>query len=190
MWKGRSAIPAHSVKGDDVNHEIERTFNELEALRDHYFKTEEFNGDIYKRAEPDKWSIGEVIYHCYLLLRLTRQFSQVYLPAARLFIKAGGIKTAEQNGHMHNIYAGPTMKAPKILEPKMDRRYSKGELRLMLEEETEKLKKQVTGLSDREAYTIRYPDPVPNWPNVVQMIKVGYIHEKHHYNVLMERERR
>lgn len=171
-----------------MNHEIEKAFKELEALRDDYFQTEEFNGDIYNRAEPDKWSIGEAIYHCYLLVKLTRQFSEVYLPMAKLFIKIGGIKAREQNGHMHNIYAGPTMKAPKILEPKMERRYSKGELRLMLEEETEKLKSMVSGLTDREAYTIRYPDPVPGWPNVVQMIKVGLIHEQHHYDVLMKRE--
>lgn len=173
-----------------MNHEIEKAFKELEALRDDYFQTEEFNGDIYKRAEPDKWSIGEVIYHCYLLLKLARQFSEIYLPMAKLVIKIGGIKAREQNGHMHNIYAGPTMKAPKILEPEMERRYSKGELRLMLEEETEKLKSVVSGLTDREAYAIRYPDPVPGWPNVVQMIKVGLIHEQHHYDILMKRERR
>ena len=40
----------------------------------------------------------------------------------------------------------------------MDEKYSKGELRLMLEEETGKLKKLVQNLSDDEAYTIRYPD--------------------------------
>ena len=173
-----------------MNREIEKTFEELEALRNHYFSTKEFNGDIYKRAVADKWSIGEVIYHCYLLLRFTRQFSQIYLPAARAAIKIGGIKAGEHNGHMDNIYAGPTMKAPKILEPDMERRYSKGELRLMLEEETEKLKVLVEDLTDTEAYTIRYPDPVPDYPNVVQAIKVGLIHEKHHYNVLIKRERR
>ncbi|CAM4333245.1 DinB family protein [Lacicoccus alkaliphilus] len=173
-----------------MNKEIEKTFDELEALRNQYFSTKEFNGDIHKRAVPDKWSIGEVIYHCYLLVKFTRQFSQIYLPAARAAVKIGGMKAEEHDDHMDNIYAGPTMKAPKILEPDMGREYSKGELRLMLEEETEKLKVLVQDLTDTEAYTIRYPDPVPDYPNIVQAMKVGLIHEKHHYNVLMERERR
>lgn len=172
-----------------MNKEIRQAFDELEALRDEYFKTDEFNGNIYRRTHSDKWSIGEVIYHCYLLMKLTRQASEVYLPVSRLFIKISRFKAREYNGEMENIYAGPTMKAPKILEPDMDRRYSKGALRLMLEEETGKLKEMVRDLNDDEAYTIRYPDPVPDCPNVVQTVKLLLIHEKHHYDVLMERER-
>lgn len=172
-----------------MNEEIRKSFDELEVLRDEYFKTAEFNGEIHKRVQNDKWSIGEVIYHCYLLLKLTRQASEVYLPVSRLLIKMSIFKTEEHNGEMENIYAGATMKAPKFLEPDMDRRYSKGELRLMLEEETEQLKKLVQNLSDDEAYSIRYPDPIPDYPNVVQTVKLLLIHEKHHYHVLMERER-
>ena len=172
-----------------MNEEIKQAFDALEVLRDDYFKTDEFNGDIHKRVQTDKWSIGEVIYHCYLLVKLTRHGSAVYLPVSRLLMKIGTFRAGEYNGEMKNIYAGPTMKAPKILEPEMDRRYSKGELRLMLEEETEKLKKRVQNLTDDEAYTIRYPDPIPDYPNVVQTVKLLLIHERHHYKVLMERER-
>ena len=173
-----------------MNEEIRQAFDDLEALRDEYFKTGEFNGDIHRRAQDDKWSIGEVVYHCCLLVKLTRQLSEVYLPMSRFFMKVGRFKTAEYNGEMENIYAGPTMEAPKFLEPDMDEKYSKGELRLMLEEETGKLKKLVQNLSDDEAYTIRYPDPVPDYPNVVQTVKLLMIHETHHYNVLMKREKR
>lgn len=171
-----------------MNEEITQAFDALEVLRDEYFKTKEFNGDIHKRVNSDKWSIGEVIYHCYLLVKLMRQVSEVYLPAGRLFMKVSRFRTAEHNGEMENIYAGPTMQAPKFLEPDMDRPYSKGELRLMLEEETRKLEKLVRNLSDDEVFTIRYPDPVPHYPNVVQTVKLLLIHERHHYKVLMERE--
>lgn len=171
-----------------MNEEIRQAFDELEILRNEYFKTEAFNGAIHQRAQTDKWSIGEVVYHCYLLVKLTRQVSAVYLPAGRLFMKVTGFKTLEYNGEMENIYAGPTMQAPKLLEPDMDRQYSKGELRLMLEEETGKLEKMVQNVSDDEVFTIRYPDPVPDYPNVVQTLKLLLIHERHHYNVLMERE--
>lgn len=54
----------------------------------------------------------------------------------QILINVSRFKAKEYNGEMENIYAGPTMKALKFLEPDMNRRYSKDELRLMLEEET------------------------------------------------------
>lgn len=51
------------------------------------------------------------------------------------------------------------------------------------------MKKLVQNLSDEEAYSIKYPDPIPDYSNVVQTVKLLLIHEKHHYHVLMEREK-
>ena len=51
------------------------------------------------------------------------------------------------------------------------------------------MKKLVQNLSDEEDYSIKYPDPTPDYPNVVQTVKLLLIHEKHHYHVLMEREK-
>lgn len=168
---------------------MEKEFEELECIRNNYFSTPEFNGEIYRRKEIDKWSIGEVIYHCYLLLKLTRLSTELYLPAAKLVKKIGEFDPVSYDGSMHNIYEGATMKAPRMLEPKMKKDYSKGELRLMLEAETSKLKRLVENLKDEEAYWIRYPDPVPGYPNIVQAVKLIKIHEAHHYEVLMRRER-
>lgn len=172
-----------------MNIEIQETFNDLENQRDRFFSTTEFNGEIYRRKVEDKWSVGEVIYHCYLLLKLTRIASQVYLPVAGFIRSVGRFKPDFHNGEMHNIYAGQTMKAPKILEPNMKRPYFKGELRLMLEEETAKLKKLIENVNDDATYWIRYPDPVPGYPNVVQAVKLLKIHEVHHYDVVIKRER-
>lgn len=169
--------------------EMEEIFDELEALRNDYFRTDEFNDDIYKRAVPDKWSIGEVIYHCYLLLKLTRQLSEVYVPLSRTFMKISHRSPEYYDSEMENIYAGETMKAPDILVPKMKKEYSKGELRLMLETETDRLKKCLESLNKDELYWIRYPDPVPGYPNIIQTVKVAKIHEAHHYKIVVERER-
>ncbi len=169
--------------------ELEDIFEELETLRDDYFCTDEFNDDIYKRADPDKWSVGEVIYHCYLLLKLTRQLSEAYVPLSRTFMKLSRRSPEYYDSKMENIYAGETMKAPEILVPKMKREYSKGELRLMLEAETHRLKQCLGGLGKDELYWIRYPDPVPNYPNVIQTVKIAKIHEAHHYKIVLERER-
>lgn len=172
-----------------MNYELAKVFDELEDLRNGYFSTGEFNGDIHKRVVEDKWSTGEVVYHCYLLLKYFRQISAAYIPAAKFYMKISGQKPFICNGEMENIYAGETMKAPSILVPKMDRRYSKGELRMMLESETEKLRKILYHLSTDEIYWIRYPDPVADHPNILQSLKLALIHEAHHYNVLLERER-
>lgn len=170
--------------------EFEEVFTELEDLRNEYFKTPEFNGDIHKRVVHNKWSIEEVLYHCYLLLKFTRQGSEVYLPIGKIAMKLSSSKPKHYNGDMNNIYAGSEpMPAPRILIPKVNNDYSKGELRLMLEVETEKIKKLVGKLSQDEAYWITYPDPVPDYPNAVQTVKLLKIHEAHHYNVLMQRER-
>lgn len=170
--------------------EFEEVFTELEEMRNEYFKTPEFNGDIHKRVVRNKWSIEEVLYHCYLLLKFTRQASEVYLPAGKIAMKLSSGKPKDYNGNMNNIYEGPEpMPAPCILIPKVNNDYSKGELRLMMEDETEKMKKLVGKLSKDEAYWITYPDPVPDYPNTVQTVKLLQIHEAHHYNVLMQRER-
>lgn len=168
---------------------LEEIFDELETLRNDYFSTHEFNDDIYKRVVADKWSVGEVIYHCYLLLKITRQLSEVYIPLSKMYVHLFHRTPKYYDGGMENIYAGETMKAPFILVPDMKRRYSKGELRLMLESETDKLKQCLKDLNKDELYWIRYPDPVPGYPNIIQTMKVAKIHEAHHYKIVLERVR-
>lgn len=172
-----------------MHRELENIFDELEEVRNEYFKTREFNEDIYKRVQSDKWSVGEVIYHCYLLLKLTRQLSEVYVPLSKAYMNLFHQKPKMYDSKMENIYAGQTMQAPGILIPNMKRAYTKGELRHMLEAETARLKKCLDGLSKDEIYWIRYPDPVPNYPNVIQTVKVAKIHEAHHYKIVQERTR-
>lgn len=172
-----------------MHKELEDIFDELEEVRNEYFRTVEFNDDLYKRDVADKWSVGEVIYHCYLLLKLTRQLSEVYVPLSRTYMNLFHLAPDYYNDSMENIYAGETMKAPAILIPNMKKEYSKGELRLMIEDETDRLKKCLEDLKKEELYWIRYPDPVPRYPNIIQTVKVAKIHEAHHYKIVLERVR-
>lgn len=172
-----------------MNKDIDEMFKELDAVRNQYFSSEIFNGNIYKRAEADKWSVGEVVYHCYLLLKLTRLVSEIYLPASKMIRRIGGFKVKVIHDTMDNIYAGQTMNAPRILNPSMKREYSKGELRLMLESETEKILNIVRRLNNDDRLWIRYPDPVPGYPNVIQTIMLLKIHEMHHYRIVTEIEK-
>src|SRR5699024_12735914 len=75
-----------------------------------YFSTDEFNDDLYKRDVPDKWSVGEVICHCWRLLKYFRMISRVYNPPARMLLKLSCQSPAGYDAHMENIYAGETMK--------------------------------------------------------------------------------
>ena len=172
-----------------MHRELEELFEELEALRNDYFSTDEFNDDLYKRDVPEKWSVGEVICHCWLLLKYFRMISRVYNPPARMLLKLSCQSPAGYDAHMENIYAGETMKAPAFLVPDMKREYSKGELRMMLEVQTEKLKRALEGLDRDALYRIRYPDPVAGWPNIIQSVKLAKIHEAHHYGIVLERVR-
>ncbi|WP_414043184.1 DinB family protein [Macrococcus sp. EM39E] len=166
--------------------EIETAFNDLHQLRDEYFSSPIFINEINKHVAQDKWSVGEVIYHCYLLLKLTRQFTKYYVPIAKHCV-AVIPNHSSYNNDMHNIYAGKTMKAPAILNPKLNVEYRLEDLFDLLEAETELLKEQVGLLNDQQVQKIRYPDPVPKYPNVVQVVKLLYIHEKHHYEVVSAR---
>ncbi|WP_152657177.1 DinB family protein [Oceanobacillus sp. CFH 90083] len=171
-----------------MHRDLSPLFEELQKMRDKYFHTEIFKSSLHRRAVPDKWSVAESIYHCYLLLKLTRITSAYYLPVARFYMKLRRPKAKKYISDMPNIYRGKTMKAPFILKPKMKREYTLAELRDLLEEETEKMKLCVASLTKEQCYWIRYPDPVPKYPNVVQVVKLLRIHEEHHYKVVTERE--
>ncbi|WP_080871993.1 hypothetical protein [Oceanobacillus timonensis] len=173
-----------------MQNDLSLLFEELHTMRDTYFHTDIFKSSIHKRVVPDKWSVAESIYHCYLLLKLTRLTSAYYLPVARIYMKLRRPKVKRYNGEMSNIYRKKTMKAPFILKPKMKREYTLIELRELLEAETEKLKNCVAYLTKEQCYWIKYPDPVPAYPNVVQVVKLLRIHEEHHYTVVIEREQK
>lgn len=168
--------------------EFSLLFDEIQTMRDKYFNTAMFKSSIHIRAVPDKWSVAESIYHCYLLLKLTRITSAYYLPVARFYMKIRRPRIKRYIDDMENIYRKKTMKAPFILKPKMKREYTLVELRDLLEEETEKMKLCIESLAKEQCYWIRYPDPVPRYPNVVQVVKLLRIHEEHHYTVVIERE--
>lgn len=169
-----------------MHKELQEAFEKLEQMRNEFFSSQEFNGDIHSRVQHDKWSIAESIYHCYKLVKITRIGLQIYLPPAKPLVNLMPFKN--RNNNMPNIYQGETMPAPFVLVPGNVDHLSKGELRLLLEEETVKIQKLLANLTDKEIYCIRLPDPVPNYPNIIQTIKLLEIHERHHYEIVMERQ--
>lgn len=169
-----------------MNNELQKAFEILEDTRNEFFSSRAFNGDIHTRVEDERWSIAESIYHCYKLVKLTRIGLELYLPLSKLVLRT--VRCKNENNEMPNIYAGKTMPAPFILVPGNVDDLDKGKLRHLLEVETRKINKLVQNLTKREVYCIRLPDPVPNYPNIIQTIKLLEIHERHHYEIVTKRQ--
>lgn len=171
-----------------MHKELESMFEELEKVRNDYFETESFNGDIFNRVEKDKWSIGESIYHVYLELKMLRRIMNFTRPLLQLYTKVRKPKVTEKRTELENFYEKRQVPAPFILSPKKrDKDYSKGELREMLENETEKYKDAVRNLDERVLFGLNFKTPFGDM-NVFQLIKIALIHERHHYEVVLKRE--
>src|SRR5690625_2010808 len=86
-----------------------------------YYDVLEAELDPWARPLPNKWSVWETVYHLYLLARLVRRFSAVYLP---LMLPYGALrKNRPYQTEIHHIYEDYTrvknrpMPAPSVLVP-------------------------------------------------------------------------
>ncbi|MFD0771176.1 DinB family protein [Bacillus sp. CGMCC 1.60114] len=169
---------------------IARHFNTLNQQRYCFFQKIQFisNDKLWEQKEG-KWSIGEHIYHLYLILRMVKiatRFSFVLIPYAKMRRKKA---FANQ---IHDIYAeykekhGRGMKAPFILVPpkKVLHTMDKEELKRLLLNETDKLRELVINIEEDIAGHIVFLDPMANYPNLIQAIQLLAIHEGHHYKII------
>ncbi|MDM5190306.1 DinB family protein [Bacillus sp. DX4.1] len=144
---------------------------------------------LWYRKEDGKWSIGEHLYHLYLILRMLKvatKFSLVLIPYAKM--KRNTLFTTE----IHDIYAefkeknGRGMKAPWILVPSKKIRHSMDgkELERLLLNETNEIKALVKNIEEDIAGHIVFLDPIAKYPNLIQAIQLLAIHEKHHFIII------
>lgn len=138
---------------------------------------------------PDKWSVGETIYHLVLMVRLVRKFSTFYLPVMTLY--ANLRKARPYKTETYNIYAEYSqmkkrpMKAPFVLMPpkNVSQKYHFTDIQQLLDSETARLKNKLSRMDERVAGQIYYPDPIAHYPNVIQSIHLLAIHEQHHFDL-------
>lgn len=169
---------------------IENYFNLVEKQREVFYQlVSQSKSELWERPLPDKWSVGETLYHLYLMVRLVRRFSTIYLPLAK------PIANLRKNHHyqtsIHNIYVEyiqkkkRPMKAPYVLTPlkNLSHAYTLLEIQQLLVIETNKLKKLVAELEEPVAGLIRFPDPIACYPNIIQSIHLLAIHEQHHFSL-------
>ncbi|MGZ9584324.1 DinB family protein [Paenibacillus marinisediminis] len=144
---------------------------------------------LWYRYTEGKWSIGEHIYHLYLITRMLKvatKLSLVLTPYAKWR------RNKPFATEIHDIYAefkekkGRGMRAPWILIPPKRIRHSldgNDLLRLLLNE-TNEMKALVEYIDEDIAGHIVFLDPIANYPNLIQSIQLLAIHEKHHFKII------
>lgn len=175
------------MKSEQITHH----FQELIQQRDTFFKDKDINFDEpWKRSIPDKWSIGESLYHLALMIRLFRRFSTIYIPVMKPLAylrrnKPYKIETYDIYQEYKKKKKKP-MNAPSLIKPpeELADKWSFEEVKVLLEGETDRLMVNLNTIRQDVAGQIYYPDPIADYPNLVQCVHLLAIHEQHHFNIM------
>lgn len=174
------------MKSNSINHH----FQTLQKQREEFFpKIQDISNEQLWVRKEGKWSIGENLYHLYLITRMLKvatKFSFVLKPYAKMRRKK------PFPIEMNNVFSeykekkGRGMKAPFILIPpkKVIGTLHQEELIQLLSEETNTLKEVVANVEEEVAGHIIFFDPIANYPNLIQSIHLLAMHEEHHYKLI------
>lgn len=175
------------LKSEQINRYLEH----LKQQRDTFYGESGLDfGDAWKRPQPDKWSIGETVYHLVLMVRLFRRFSTVYVPV--MLPVAHMRKNKPYKVATHDIYKQYNqqkkrpMNAPFLIKPPvgLDRKWSFEQVINLLDHETDKLTSSISDVEQDVAGQIYYPDPIAEYPNLIQSMHLLAIHEQHHFDLV------
>ena len=170
---------------------IDKHFQSLEEERAYFYQDMGISPEeAWRKPRPEKWSVGETVYHLYLLARLLRMASSIYIPiaypVAYLKRKKAYISTIQDIYKNYRLDNGKPMPAPSVLVPPsgLAEKYNFTEIQNLLDVETGRLKRKLAHIPDDIAGHIRFPDPIANYPNVIQSVQLLGIHEKHHFTIV------
>ncbi|PAV28598.1 hypothetical protein CIL05_14975 [Virgibacillus profundi] len=172
---------------------IDFYFHKLQQQREAFYHKLSINEiGAWVKPKPDKWSVGETLYHLVLMVRMFRRFSGLYIPV--MTPVAHLRKNKAYQTEIHDIYKEynqkkrKPMKAPFVIDPpaELENKRSIEEIKKMLEEETNQLISLTSHVDERIAGQIYYPDPIAHYPNLIQCIHLLAIHENHHYKLVEE----
>lgn len=174
------------------SHSLGRHFKTLEQQRNMIFpRIKNLSQDeLWKRPQADKWSIGETLYHLYLITKMLRIAAKFLIPSTILFAQIKKHKPFETE--IHDIYKeykekkNRGMKAPFILDPpkNISRQWNFKGLNQLIYKETWKIETMVAEINEETAGHIIFPDPVAHHPNLIQAVQLLAIHEAHHFRII------
>ncbi|TQR21402.1 DinB family protein [Psychrobacillus vulpis] len=173
---------------------IKKHFTTLEKQRESLFPTLKSLSmtKLWERPEENKWSIGESIYHLFLITKMLRVAAIITIPCTKFYAQMMRNKSFEHS--INDIYKeykekhGKTMNAPFILNPsnKIYNSMDFTQLNQLLINETLKVSKIVDNIEEDIAGHIIFLDPVANFPNLIQAIQLLAIHEAHHFRIIQK----
>ncbi len=173
---------------------MKRHFITLKQQRDSLFpKLQSLSmAQLWERPEENKWSIGESIYHLFLITKMVRVAAIITIPCTKLYARMTRNKPFDRD--IHDIYQeykekhGKGMKAPFILNPpnKIYNTMDFNQLNQLLMDETSKVSKLVKDIDEDIAGHIIFLDPLANYPNLIQSIQLLAIHEAHHFRIIQK----
>ncbi|WP_428911789.1 DinB family protein [Niallia sp. Krafla_26] len=173
--------------------QIMRThFITLKQQRDNLLPTLQplSRAQLWERPVENKWSIGESLYHLFLITKMLRVAAIITIPCTKLYARM--TRNKPYDCYIHDIYKeykekhGRGMKSPFILNPpnKIYHTMDFNELNQLLINETSKVWKLVEDIDEDIAGHIFFLDPVANYPNLIQAIQLLAIHEAHHIRII------
>lgn len=171
---------------------MQNHFTTLEQQRETIFPALQSlsNFQLWERPQENKWSIGETMYHLYLITKMLRVAATITIPCTKVFARMRRNKSFDTE--INDIYKeykekhGKGMKAPFILNPpqKIYHTMDFNKLTQLLTEETSKVAKIVEDVDEDIAGHIIFLDPAANNPNLIQAIQLLAIHEAHHIRII------
>lgn len=175
------------MKSEQINNH----FQKLKQQRDAFYHDSAISfTNAWSRPMPDKWSIGETLYHLVLMTKLFRRFSVFYIPLMQpvAYIRRNKAYKTE----IHDIYQEfrnkkkRPMNAPFPIKPPdgLEGKWKFDEVQALLENETDKLMRNLNDMEQNIAGQIYYPDPIAGYPNLVQCVHLLGIHEQHHFTIV------
>src|SRR5699024_11204101 len=88
---------------------IAEHFQVLQKQREDFFEDEQVQfKDLWTRPLAEKWSVGESLYHLFLMLIVFRRFAVVYIPIMKPFAAIRNNKQYPTS--IHDIYQAYTAK--------------------------------------------------------------------------------
>lgn len=148
--------------------------------------------DAWKRPLPEKWSLGETLYHLLLMIRLFRRASMFYIPL--MYPVAYLRRNKRYKTEIYDIYKEyrnvkkKGMSAPPLIIPPANIKEDVSEIKYKIALETSKLIKMLINIDEDIVGQIYYPDPIAKYPNVIQSIHLLAIHEQHHFDLVKKYE--
>src|SRR5699024_292697 len=170
--------------------QMQQHFQQLEQQRTVFYHDPVIQAsDPWKMPQPGKWSIAETLYHLILMVRMLRRFSYVYIPVMLPIAHLRRKKPYQTE--TYNLYEAfrdkktRPMKAPFIVKPPTDleNKYSFTGIQEQLDMETKMLKERLQTIEEDIAGHIYYPDPIAEYPNLIQCVHLLAIHEHHHFKI-------